>query len=57
MPEVKYFKPQGIKLNELEINESTYNKIECLRLNDIKELSLVESTEKIEIHQLTFQKI
>ena len=32
MPDVTYFKPQGVRLRDVGITELTYDEVECLRL-------------------------
>ena len=56
MPDVTYFKPQGIMIRNLEITELTFDEIECVRLSEIKELSQVDAAKKMKIHQSTFQR-
>ena len=56
MPAVTYFKPQGVRLREVGIIELTYDEVECLRLNEIEELSQVDAAEKMQVHQSTFQR-
>ena len=56
MPDVTYFKPQGIRIRDLEIIELTFDEIECVRLSEIKELSQVDAAKKMKIHQSTFQR-
>ena len=56
MPDVTYFKPQGIRIRNLEIIELTFDEIECVRLSEIKELSQVDAAKKMKIHQSTFQR-
>jgi len=56
MPDVTYFKPQGIRIRNLEITELTFDEIECVRLSEIEELSQVEAAQKMKIHQSTFQR-
>lgn len=56
MPDVTYFKPQGIRIRELEITELTFDEIECVRLSDMQDLSQVGAAQKMNIHQSTFQR-
>jgi len=56
MPEVTYFKPQGVKLRNLDTVELNYDEVECLRLSEIEKLSQADSAQKMQIHQSTFQR-
>ena len=56
-PRVKYFKPRGIPLKELEVEELTREEAEALRLKNIKELGQIECAEKMNTSQSTFQRI
>ncbi len=56
MPDVTYFKPQGVRLRDVGITELTYDEVECLRLSEIENLSQVDAAEKMQVHQSTFQR-
>ncbi len=56
MPDVTYFKPQGVRLREVGITELTYVELECLRLSEIENLSQADAAEKMQVHQSTFQR-
>ncbi len=56
-PNVKYFKPQGVPLNCLEIIELTAEEVEALRLKNIKGLEQIECAGKMKTSQSTFQRI
>ena len=55
-PDVTYFKPQGVPLNELEDVIISIDELETLRLSNLENLSQSEATKKMEIHQSTFQR-
>ena len=56
-PGVKYFKPQGIPLWELEEIILSREEIEALYLKNIKNFSQVLCAQKMETSQSTFQRI
>lgn len=56
VPEVTYFKPQGVPLRELEEITLTLDELESLRLSDLDNLSQLEGAEKMQVHQSTFQR-
>ncbi|HRZ30334.1 MAG TPA: DUF134 domain-containing protein [Candidatus Paceibacterota bacterium] len=56
-PSVKYFKPQGIPLRDLEEIELTLEELEALRLKNIESLDQVEAAKKMKTSQSTFQRI
>lgn len=56
-PNVTYFKPQGIRMQDLEIIALTTEEVEALRLKNIKDLDQNECAEKMNTSQSTFQRI
>ena len=56
MPDVTYFKPQGIRLRDLKEIELTFDELESIRLSDVEKLSQLEAAERMQIHQSTFQR-
>ena len=56
MPDVTYFKPQGIRLRDLKETELTFDELESIRLSDVEKLSQLEAAERMQIHQSTFQR-
>ena len=56
-PTIKYFKPQGIPMKNLEEVELTAEEAEALRLKNIKELDQSECARKMNTSQSTFQRI
>jgi predicted DNA-binding protein (UPF0251 family) len=55
-PDVTYFKPHAIPLARLEEVELTVDELEAMRLSDLEKLNQIESAEKMDIHQSTFQR-
>jgi len=55
-PDVTYFKPRAVPLNQLQEVELTLDELETLRLSNLKKLSQVDSAKKMHIHQSTFQR-
>lgn len=55
-PEITYFKPRAVPLNELKEVELTIDELEALRLANIKRLSQAQAAKKMKIHQSTFQR-
>lgn len=56
-PGVRYFKPQGIPLRDLEEINLTLEELEALRLKNIQDLDQVEAAKKMKTSQSTFQRI
>ena len=56
-PAIKYFKPQGIPMRDLEEIELTAEEAEALRLKNIKDLDQIDCAEKMNTSQSTFQRI
>ena len=56
-PNVRYFKPQGIPLRELEEIELTLEELEALRLKNVEGLEQIEAAKKMKTSQSTFQRI
>lgn len=56
-PQVRYFKPRGIPLRELEEVELTLEELEALRLRNIEGLEQTEASKKMKTSQSTFQRI
>jgi len=56
-PDVRYFKPKGIPLRELEEIELTREEVESLRLKNIEGLEQNDCAKKMETSQSTFQRI
>ncbi len=56
-PKAHYFKPQGVKMYELEEIILTKEEIEAIKLKDYDELEQVIAAEKMNTSQSTFQRI
>jgi predicted DNA-binding protein (UPF0251 family) len=56
-PEVKYFKPQGIRVADLEIVELKKEEIEAIRLKNIQNFDQRECAEVMNTSPATFQRI
>ena len=56
-PKVRYFKPKGIPLRNLEEIELTLEELETLRLKNIEGLEQTEASLKMKTSQSTFQRI
>jgi len=56
-PNVRYFKPQGVPMMDLEIIELTAEEAEALRLKNVKDLSQNECAKLMKTSQSTFQRI
>ncbi len=56
-PQIKYFKPQGIPMRDLEEIELTAEEVEALRLKNIKDLDQIDCAKKMNTSQSTFQRI
>jgi len=56
-PDVRYFKPQGVPLRDLNIIELTSEEVEALRLKNDKNLDQTESAKMMKTSRSTFQRI
>jgi len=52
-----YFKPRGIPLSSLLINELTLDELEAVHLCDYEELNQAEAAEKMKISSSTLQRL
>jgi len=57
MPDVTYFKPQGIPLRFLEEVSLSFEEIEAVRLKDMEGLEQEQAAVKMQISRPTFQRI
>lgn len=55
-PDVTYFKPRAVPLNQLEEIDLTIDELETLRLSNLERLSQEDAAKKMQIHQSTFQR-
>lgn len=56
-PKVKYFKPQGIRMADLDVVELSNEELEAIRLKNIEELDQRECAEKMNTSPATLQRI
>ena len=52
-----YFKPRGVPLNELQINEVALDELEAIHLCDYEDLSQAEAAKKMKISSSTLQRL
>ncbi len=57
IPDVTYFKPQGVPMRFLDIVELTTEEVEALRLKNAENLDQEECAEKMKTSRSTFQRI
>ncbi len=57
IPEIKFFKPAGIPMSEIEEECLTMEEIEAIRLKDLECLNQEEAAEKMNVSRPTFQRI
>jgi len=57
IPEVTYFKPQGVPLRNLEKIIITFEEMEAVRLKDREGLDQQDSADRMGISRPTFQRI
>lgn len=55
--EIKYFKPSGVTIRDLEIVNLQRDEIEAIKLKDFDGLSQKECADRMEISQPTFHRI
>ncbi len=56
-PGIRFFKPQGIPMRELEIIELNDEELEALRLKNIEDLDQKMAAERMNTSQSTYQRI
>lgn len=56
-PRVTFYKPQGVRLRDLEVAELTHEEWESLRLKHSEGLSQIESAKRMDTSQSTLQRI
>jgi len=52
-----YFKPRGVSLSKLQINELALDELEAIHLCDYEELNQAEAAEKMKISSSTLQRL
>jgi len=55
-PDVKYFKPRAVPVNQLEEVIITIDELETLRLSNMERLSQADAAKKMDVHQSTFHR-
>lgn len=56
-PNTTYFKPQGIPMRSLEVEELSHEEVEAFRLRNYLDLDQKESAKKMSISISTYQRI
>ena len=56
LPKINYFKPEKIRIKDLEINYLTFEELESLRLKYLERIDQINAAQKMNIHQSTFQR-
>lgn len=56
-PEIKYFKPQGIRMSQMKVVELSTEEIEAIRLKNIQNLNQQKCAKKMHTSSATFQRI
>jgi len=56
-PNITYFKPQGVPLQNLEAVELSAEELEALRLKNLEGMEQTDAAEKMNTSQSTFQRI
>ena len=54
---ITYYKPQGIPVRNLEVEEISIEELEALRLKNVKNLDQNECARKMNVSQSTFQRV
>lgn len=57
LPEIRFFKPAGVRRQDLEEVVLNIEELEAIRLKDIEELTQEECADKMEISRPTFQRV
>lgn len=56
-PNITYFKPSGVCLNDLEVVSLSLEELEALRLKNIEDLDQETAAKKMKTSQSTYQRI
>jgi predicted DNA-binding protein (UPF0251 family) len=56
-PNITYFKPAGVRLNQLDETILTIEELESIRLADFENLEQKQAAKKMKISQPTFQRL
>lgn len=57
IPKVKYFKPAGIPMRDLQEVVLTMEEVEAIRLKDRENMSQEEAAQEMQVSRATFQRI
>jgi len=57
IPEIKYFKPAGVPMREIDDINLTMDEVEAIRLKDLEGLTQKECSDRMEISRPTFQRV
>lgn len=57
IPEIKYFKPAGIPMRNIEDISLTIEEVEAIRLKDLEGLNQEEAAGSMDISRPTFQRV
>ncbi len=57
IPEVKFFKPAGIPMREINEVSLSFEEVEAIRLKDRESLTQEEAAQKMEVSRPTFQRV
>ncbi|MFW5991582.1 MAG: DUF134 domain-containing protein [Halanaerobiaceae bacterium] len=57
IPEIKYFKPAGIPMRDIEEVSLTIEEVEAIRLKDIEFLNQEEAAGRMNVSRATFQRV
>ncbi|NIP32456.1 DUF134 domain-containing protein [Candidatus Saccharibacteria bacterium] len=56
-PNIKFFKPRGVPMRDLEIETLTHEEVEALRLRHLKDLEQEEVAKQMKTSRTTVQRI
>ena len=56
-PNIKFFKPRGVAMRDLEIENLSHEEVEALRLRHLKDLEQEEVAKKMNTSRTTVQRI
>jgi len=56
-PNITYFKPRGVPLNDLEVVDLTIEEMEAFRLRHVNDLEQQKAAGKMQTSQSTYQRI
>jgi len=56
-PNIKFFKPRGVPMRDLQIENLTHEEVEALRLRHLEDMEQEEVAEKMKTSRTTVQRI